>query len=199
METPDTIREFWFGSSPDDAAVAAEQSRLWWTKHPDTDREIRDRFESCLRKAADGELDGWAATPRGRLALIILTDQFPRNMYRITPASFACDPLARRWCEEGLQAGVDKLLRPIERVFFYLPLEHSEAMADQDRAVALYEALVQDVGPERAAGFTGFLDYAIRHREVIARFGRFPHRNRILGRASTQEEVEFLAQPGSSF
>jgi len=198
METPDTILEFWFGTSPDDA-VATEQSRLWWTKHPDTDREIRQRFESCVRKATDGELDGWAATPRGRLALIILTDQFPRNMYRNTPTSFAYDALARRWCEEGLQAGVDKLLRPIERVFFYLPLEHSESMADQDRAVALYEALVQDVGPERVSGFTGFLDYAIRHREVIARFGRFPHRNRILGRASTPEEVEFLAQPGSSF
>ena len=198
-ESPDTIREFWFGSSTDDAVVAAERSKLWWTKHPDTDRQIRERFECCLHLAAKRELDDWAATPGGRLALILLTDQFPRNMYRNMLESFAFDALARRWCEEGLREGAHRLLRPIERVFFYLPLEHSESLADQERAVALFRELVQGEGPERGANFAGFLEYAIRHRDVIVRFGRFPHRNRILGRVSTAEEIAFLKEPGSSF
>lgn len=199
LEIPETIHRFWFGSALDDAVVADEQSSLWWQKHPDTDRQIRQRFESCLHRAANGELDGWATTPGGRLALILLTDQFPRNMYRNAPESFAYDALALRWCREGLQVGADRALRPIERVFFYLPLEHSESLEDQERAVALFRQLVQDVGTERAGAFEGFLDYAIRHRNVIARFGRFPHRNAILGRVSTPEEAAFLKEPGSSF
>lgn len=199
METPDTIHAFWFGLSVDDAVVVAEQSRLWWTKHPDTDRLIRQRFESCLRLAADGKLDHWATTPTGLLALVLLSDQFPRNMYRNTPESFAFDPLARRWCKEGLSQGMDKLLHPIERTFLYLPLEHSESLEDQERSVLLFEELAQSAGPERSADFAGYLDYAIRHREIVARFGRFPHRNRLLGRASTSEEIAFLEQPGSSF
>ncbi|HEY0844597.1 MAG TPA: DUF924 family protein [Noviherbaspirillum sp.] len=194
-ETPDSIRDFWFGASQDDATVAAEQSSLWWTKHPDTDRRIRERFEPWLQKAAAGELDHWAAMPRGRLALILLTDQFPRNMYRNTPQAFAFDALARRWCMEGLRDGADRQLRPIERVFFYLPLEHAESLEDQERAVSLFRALAEQAGP----GFDGYLNYAIRHRDVIARFGRFPHRNRILGRVSTPEEAAFLTEPGSSF
>lgn len=194
-ETPESIREFWFGSSEDDAIAAAEQSKLWWTKHPESDRLIRDRFEPWLQEAAAGTLDHWAATPGGRLALILLTDQFPRNMYRNTPQSFAFDTFARRWCVDGLRDGADRHLRPIERVFFYLPLEHSESLEDQERVVMLFHALVAESGP----GFAGFLDYAVRHREVIARFGRFPHRNGILGRASTPEEEAFLKEPGSSF
>jgi uncharacterized protein (DUF924 family) len=191
MENPDTILMFWFGSND----AAAERSRLWWGKHPETDKLIRDRFESSLRKAADGELDDWAATPGGRLALILLTDQFSRNMYRDTPNAFAFDAIALRCCKEGLREDVDKLLRPVERVFFYLPLEHSESLEDQERSVALLQALVQEAGPD----FAGFLDYAIRHRAVIARFGRFPHRNRILGRTSTEQEAAFLKEPRASF
>jgi uncharacterized protein (DUF924 family) len=191
MENPDTILMFWLGSNAD----AAERSRLWWGKHPETDKLIRARFASSLRKAADGDLDGWAATPGGRLALILLTDQFSRNMYRDTPNAFAFDAIALRCCKEELREDVDKPLRPIERVFFYLPLEHSESLKDQERSVALLQALVQEAGPD----FAGFLDYAIRHRAVIARFGRFPHRNRILGRASTEQEAAFLKAPGASF
>lgn len=198
-ESPETIHRFWFGTASDDAVVASEQSRLWWQKHPDTDRQIRQRFESWLHRAANGELDAWAATPGGRLALILLTDQFPRNMYRNAPESFAYDAFARRWCREGLEEGVDRALRPIERVFFYLPLEHAESLEDQERAVALFRELVRDAGAERAGAFEGFLDYAIQHRDVIARFGRFPHRNAILGRVSTPEEAAFLKEPGSSF
>ncbi|RZI41984.1 DUF924 domain-containing protein [Herbaspirillum sp. HC18] len=199
METPDAIHAFWFGSQADDNLVAAERAKLWWVKRDETDNTIRQRFETCLHQAAKGELNAWAATPKGRLALIILTDQFPRNMYRNTQASFAYDELALAWCKEGLRNNAHRALRPIERVFFYLPLEHSESLEDQEQSVSLFSELVVANGPQGEERFGGFLDYARRHRKVIARFGRFPHRNRILGRASTEEELVFLAQPGSSF
>jgi len=199
MQTPNTIHEFWFGSSTDDAAVAAERAKLWWIKREETDKTIRQRFEASVLKAANHELDDWAATPTGRLALIILTDQFPRNMYRNTPQSFAFDALALAWCREGLQNKIHLALRPIERVFFYLPLEHAESLHDQEQAVLLFRELVDSVDPLQKSVFAGFLDYAIRHRDVIARFGRFPHRNGILGRVSTPDELAFLKEPGSSF
>jgi uncharacterized protein (DUF924 family) len=199
METQDTILEFWFGLNADDKAVAAEQSKLWWMKHPETDQRIRQRFEAYVAKAANGELDTWSATPRGRLALILLTDQFPRNIYRDTPQAFSFDPLARSWSKEGIRHGLDKSLRPIERVFFYLPLEHSESLEDQEQSVALYQELIADAGPEQKSTFDGFLDFAIRHRDIVKRFDRFPHRNRILGRKSTAEEIAFLQEKGSSF
>lgn len=199
METAHTLLQFWFGTSDDDAEVARAQSALWWSKDASTDTTIRTRFAGLLAQAEDGALDDWLATPRGRLALIVLTDQFPRNMYRDTPEAFAFDHLARAWCEAGLALGADQALRPIERVFFYLPLEHSEALADQQRAVALFEALSGDGAATLQPTLASNLDFALRHRDIIARFGRFPHRNRILGRASTPEETAFLREKGSSF
>ena len=199
METPDTVHAFWFGPAADDEVIAGRQSRLWWRKDPDTDAHLRQRFAPWLARAAAHELDAWLGSPRGRLALILLTDQIPRNIYRDTARAFAFDPLARRWCEEGLAAGVDEALRPIERVFFYLPLEHSESLSDQQRAVALYRALAAGAPEGARKSFDVFLDFADRHLDVIKRFGRFPHRNKLLGRASTDREREFLAQPGSSF
>jgi uncharacterized protein (DUF924 family) len=199
MENPGSILEFWFGTSQDDVTVASEQAKLWWVKREETDRLIRERFETTLHMAARHELDAWSATPHGRLALILLTDQFSRNMYRNTPASFAYDELARAWCREGLRDKAHLALRPIQRVFFYLPLEHSESLDDQEQSVALFTELVDSVDVPGREAFAGFLDYALRHRDVIARFGRFPHRNSILGRPSTEEEIAFLKQPGSSF
>lgn len=197
METPDSIHAFWFGTQADDAQVARERSSLWWAKNSAADDEIRQRFAASTEMAARGELDGWAASPRGRLALILLTDQFPRNVYRGTPQSFAYDHFALAWSKRGIALGADAALRPIERVFFYLPLEHSESPADQEQAVALFEQLA--AGAADRATFDGFLDFARRHRDVIARFGRFPHRNAILGRTSSAEELAFLQQKGSSF
>lgn len=199
METPGSIRRFWFGDNNGDAAVAADKSSLWWSKNPETDALIRKRFEATVAMAGQRELDGWAATPEGRLALILLTDQFPRNIYRDSGKAFAFDALARAWCKEGLALGADAMLRPIERVFFYLPLEHSESVADQARAVELFQSLAAQSAPDAKASFDGFLDFARRHKIIIDRFGRFPHRNRLLDRASTPEEAAFLAQPGSSF
>lgn len=198
-ETSDSIITFWFGNSSDDATVAKQQSALWWAKRDETDALIRQRFEPSVIAAGKGELQDWTATPNGRLALIILLDQFTRNIYRDTPAAFSLDAQARALCLAGLEAGDDKALRAIQRVFFYLPLEHSENVEHQRRSVALFSALAAAASAPERALFAGFADYAVKHQVIIDRFGRFPHRNAILGRPSTPEEVEFLKQPGSSF
>jgi len=199
MDTPDTLHAFWFGTSPQDAEVIASQSALWWQKQPAVDTEIRKRFAPLVERAATGELDSWLGELRGRLALILLTDQFPRNIWREQAAAFAFDVLALRWAKEALALGLDTRARPIERVFLYLPLEHSENLADQQHAVRLFDALAASVSSELRPAFDGFLDYARRHLEIIERFGRFPHRNAALGRETSAAEAEFLRQPGSAF
>ena len=199
MDTPDTLHAFWFGTSPQDAEVIARQSALWWQKQPAVDTEIRKRFAPLVERAATGELDSWLGELRGRLALILLTDQFPRNIWREQAAAFAFDVLALRWAKEALALGLDTRARPIERVFLYLPLEHSENLADQQHAVRLFDALAASVSSELRPAFDGFLDYARRHLEIIERFGRFPHRNAALGRETTAAEADFLRQPGSRF
>jgi uncharacterized protein (DUF924 family) len=197
--TPDTILDFWFGSDADDAAVAKKQSELWWSRNKATDDEIRRRFEIYVILAVSEQLKDWLMTPRGRLALIILADQFPRNIYRDTAQAFSCDEQALTWCIEGLEQKVDRELRPIERVFFYLPLEHAEHLVHQDLSVKCFSELAADVPAEQKSVFEDYLNYAIRHRQIIERFGRFPHRNKVLGRESTPEELAFLSEPGSSF
>ena len=190
---------FWFGSETGDSATAEAQKKLWWAKDAVVDAEIRERYGALVAAAAGGAHREWAREPRGRLALILLFDQFPRNIYRDTPQAFAHDGLALRLAIDGIAAGADRELRAIERVFFYLPLEHAESVHMQERSVALFTALAAGVPEADRSSFAGFLDYAVRHRDVVHRFGRFPHRNRILGRESTPEETAFLAQPGSSF
>lgn len=200
MESPDTIRNYWFGSALEDAAVTArERARLWWSKNPQVDNEIRRRFEKCVIKAGAGELDHWASNPPDRLALILLTDQFPRSIYRGSAKAFVFDTKALSLARDGIDAGFDTSLRPLEKVFFYLPLEHSESLADQQRSVSLFQKVLDEAGPEQKPTFAEYLDFAARHRDIIARFGRFPHRNEVLGRISTPEELSFLQQPGSGF
>jgi uncharacterized protein (DUF924 family) len=194
-----SVIEFWFGTAADDAAVARERKNLWWSKDPALDAQIRDRYGALVEAAADSAHAGWAETPRGRLALILLFDQFPRNMHRGTARAFAFDPLAQRLAVDGLESGADQALRPIERVFFYLPLEHAESLDLQERCVELFYRLAAAVPDHLHELFRGYVQYAERHRDIIARFGRFPHRNAALGRASTPEETEFLKQPGSAF
>jgi uncharacterized protein (DUF924 family) len=199
VSTPDDVLDFWF---PSDSARA---NKLWWGKDARLDDEIRERFGPTLAAAKAGELDAWATSARGRVALIIVLDQLSRNIHRGDAQTYAADELARKLTLDGLALGHDRELAPIERLFFYMPLEHSEQLVHQEQCVELFRRLAADVAndpsvePSRRDGFAGFIDYAVRHRDIVARFGRFPHRNALLGRTSTAEELEFLTQPGSSF
>lgn len=200
MQPWQPLLDFWFGDDSGDAPRAARQAPLWWGKNRETDALLAHRFGELAQAAAEGELAHWAEVPVGRLALILLLDQLPRNIHRAMPAAFAQDAKARDLCLRGLSLGADKALSPLARVFFYLPLEHAESREQQARSVALFEALAaeQADGPAWET-FEGFADFARRHQVIIQRFGRFPHRNAILGRTSTPEEAEFLQQPGSGF
>jgi uncharacterized protein (DUF924 family) len=167
-------------------------AQRWFVKDPTFDEAIRLKFEPTHHAAARGEYDGWIETAEGALALLILLDQFPRNLYRGTAHQFATDPLARRIAAEAIARGHDRAVAPELRDFFHLPFEHSEDMADQDRAVALCQAAADEANdPELAK-------WALIHRFIVQRFGRFPHRNRCLGRESTPEEQEFLDGGGFS-
>ena len=202
MESAASIHAFWFGENfdwLDDGAVAERQAKLWWGKDAEVDAAMGQRFASLLELAANGKLDAWAAIGSGLLGLVLLTDQFSRNIHRGRPQAFAADAMARRWAHQGLRDGVTLRLRPIERVFMLLPFEHSEDLAEQELSVREFEALAKGAPAPERKRMDGYLDFARRHLDIIARFGRFPHRNAILGRVSTPEEIEFLKQPGSSF
>jgi uncharacterized protein (DUF924 family) len=198
-DQPESVLDFWFGPPGSALEIAGRQTRLWFAKSPENDQAVTERFSAALIAATAGRLDHWVNTPHGRLALVIVLDQFPHHIHRDRPQAFATDPQALAQSLAALAAGEDRQLAPIERVFLYLPLEHAESLGMQDRSVSLYENLAREASTDERALFDGFLDYARRHRDVVARFGRFPHRNAILGRASTPDEVEFLKQPGSRF
>lgn len=197
--SPESVLAFWFGAPGSAVEVAGRQGKLWFGKSPVNDQRVIERFADTLAAASQGGFDHWAGTPRDRLALVIVLDQFPHHIHRDQPQAFATDPQSLALSLEALTAGEDRRLAPIERVFLYLPLEHAESLAMQDRSVALYEILAHEAAPDKRALFENFLDYARKHRDVVARFGRFPHRNAILGRTSTPDELEFLKQPGSRF
>jgi uncharacterized protein (DUF924 family) len=185
------VFDFWF-------AGKEAPRREWFQKDDAFDREIERRFGDEIAQALEGGLRQWDAEgPQAALARILLLDQFCRNVYRSTPLAFAGDHLALQAALDMIEAGDDQLLPPLQRAFVYLPLEHAEDMAMQDRAVALFTRLAEGEGGNQ--GLAGMLDFAERHREVIRRFGRFPHRNAILGRPSTPDELAFLKQPGSGF
>jgi uncharacterized protein (DUF924 family) len=199
LDTVKEILDFWFGTGAGNLQVINEKSGLWWKKSTQTDAEIRQRFETALQRLVNGELDAWRNEAYSQLAMIILADQFSRNMYRETAEAFATDPLAIAMALNGIDEKKDVQLRLVERVFFYMPLQHTESIKLQDRAVLLFDRLVEAAAQEEKKAFQLNLDFAIRHRDIIHRFGRFVHRNQILGRKSTAEEIDFLMQPGSSF
>jgi uncharacterized protein (DUF924 family) len=198
-DQPDRVLAFWFGPPGSASEIAGRQRKLWFGKSPENDRAIIERFAATLAAATAGRLDHWARTPHGRLALVIVLDQFPHHIHRDQPQAFATDPQSLALSLDVLAAGEDGQLAPIERVFLYLPLEHAESLELQERSVSLYEKLAHQAAADERALFDGFLDYARKHRDVVARFGRFPHRNEILERPSTPDELEFLKQPGSRF
>ena len=185
--SPQAVLDFWFGSEPLQARVE------WFRKDPVFDERIRTEFGAVVAEAIARPL-GWDADVMERLAEVVVLDQFPRNLFRGDARAFAGDARARAIALAMIDAGDDGALHPLQRAFVYLPLEHAEDLALQDRCVALFEALAAE-----HLGSAENLDYAHRHRDVIRRFGRFPHRNAALGRTSTPEEEEYLATPGSGF
>ena len=188
---PETIIDFWFG--PPGSDERGRSRAIWFKKDAAFDAALHAQFGVVHGEAAAGRLSAWESTPASALALLIVLDQFSRNLFRGEPASFACDAAALGLAGRMLAQGWDQALLPVMRSFVYLPFEHSENLADQDEAVRLFALL------ESEPATTGLLVWAEKHRGVIRRFGRFPHRNAILGRVSTPEEITFLTQPDSSF
>ena len=184
----DDVLDFWFGR--EGKPGYGDFREAWFTKDPEFDGQVRERFEALHEAAASGELDGWMEEARTCLALVILLDQFPRNMFRGDPRSYATDHKAQLAAEHAVDGALDRELPAFQRMFFYMPFMHSENLEHQRRSVELFRAL---------GGASNSSDYAVRHMEIIERFGRFPHRNEVLGRRTTPEEEEFLTQPGSSF
>ncbi len=191
MAEPRDILDFWFGAPG--TAECEGPRELWFKPDVGFDAACRQRFAELLAQAGAGALDAWCETPDGALALVLLLDQMPRNIHRGGPLAFASDGTARRAARTAVARGFDRDLPPIRRQFLYLPFEHSESLADQDEALRLFVSLPDGEFREHALGF------ARRHHAVIARFGRFPHRNAMLGRRSTAEEEEFLASPAAPF
>ncbi|MEP7300500.1 MAG: DUF924 family protein [Caldimonas sp.] len=194
IDVPDwqDVLDFWFGA--EGSAEFGSQRKLWWVKDEAVDLEIAARFGPTIEKALRGELDAWSASAPGALARIVLLDQFTRNAFRGQPRAFAGDAQALAAASAMVGARLDENLAPFMRAFVYLPFEHAEGMAMQDEAVRLFTRLAAT-----DPAVSPMLDYAHLHREVIEKFGRFPHRNPILGRQSTVEELTYLARPGSGF
>ncbi len=186
------IVNFWFNRLPGESG-SGKKRKVWFAKDPGFDQEIQTRFRSIYEQAAAGELVEWQETVSGTLALILLLDQFPRHLFRGQPRAFATDIFALSIAQLAITRGFDQSVPPVQRWFVYLPFMHSEDLPQQQRSVELFTTLRHD--PDVATAYP----YALKHRDVIERFGRFPHRNEILGRISTPEELEFLKQPGSSF
>ncbi|MBW4636399.1 MAG: DUF924 domain-containing protein [Iphinoe sp. HA4291-MV1] len=191
MSQAKEILDFWFGS-PNEPDYGKPKS-FWFSKKPEFDEELQIRFLTDYQKAAAGYLDDWMNSPDNCLALILLLDQFPRNVFRDTPEAFATDWEALSTAQHAVAQGYDQKLLPVQRWFVYLPFEHSENLEHQRQAVRLFQQLSDDLDS------VSTIDYAMRHMQVIQRFGRFPNRNEILGRVSTAEEKEFLKQKSSSF
>lgn len=193
------ILEYWFGDSVRDPSKAPGRMDFWFGADPVRDAEMRERWGELVTAASDGKLDFWARTPRGRLAVLILLDQMRRNIYRGTADAFGRDGRARYLMRDGVSRMMDLKLTPIERLFFYMPLQHAESLDDQELAVDRFLQLEREVASAHKEIFAGFRRYAQKHRDIIARFGRFPHRNAILGRRDTPEEAAWLAGGGERF
>ena len=192
--------DYWLGDAKNDAEAADEKMKLWFKKSETTDADIAEHFLDLMAPLANGLAQEWADQGlQQRLAAIIALDQFSRNLFRDTKNAFANDALALSLTKDALSKGEDAGLSEVERIFLYLPLEHSEDMADQDLSVHKYTELAEDARPAFKALCENTLDYAIRHRDVIDQYGRFPHRNAILKRTNTDAETDYLSQPGAGF
>ena len=197
------VRRFWFGRLPLKPDGMKARLALWFgagaAEQPRLDALMRARFGALMERAAAGELAPWADSPRRRLSLILLLDQFPRNVYRGTARAFATDRDALALTLSGMQSAADAALTPVERIFFYMPLQHAELRDAQDESVAAYRRLRNEAPADLESMFASTLKYAELHRSIVTRFGRFPHRNRSLGRPSTAEEEAYLREGGGTF
>jgi uncharacterized protein (DUF924 family) len=203
MDEARGVREFWFGKLPLSPEALAACMNFWFGEDASSlavrDAEIRARFGELLERAAGGRLESWADGPRRRLSLILLLDQFPRNIFRGTARAFAYDSRALALTLSGMQSGADAALDAAERIFFYMPLQHAESREVQDESVAACRRLLAEAPAELRPSFAAVLEHAEHHRSVIERFGRFPHRNRVLGRESTPAEEAWLSVSGERF
>ena len=202
--TPDDVLTFWFGDWDDEVPLTEDdpQPKRWWSHEPATDADIRQRFGTLYSEIAAGGHRDWEATARGLLARVIVLDQFSRVIHRGSAQAFAHDSEARRMCSSALEKAWDRDLAPIERSFLYLPLMHAEDRAAHRRALMVYTALaeeVEELGIARADYYRNIVGFELRHKQIIDRFGRYPHRNFPLERTSTPEELAFLEEDGSSF
>ena len=203
----DNIIGYWFGIDDGDVIdfvdVVEDRDGFWFAADSKVDQQIQHRFSDLIIEAGKGNLDAWAETARGSLALILLLDQFTRNVYRGSGRAFSYDDQARTICQQGIQQRFDRQLSSSERVFYYLPLEHSELIADQQQCVHLFKRLAHNVEKkydgEHTQRFLSYVDYAIVHYDIILAYGRFPHRNVLLGRESTLAESVYLKEGGATF
>ncbi len=195
----DELLDFWYADTIDHPAHIGPRMPFWFQADDQRDAQIVARFSDQVAAARSGQLDALKSTPRGQLALVLLLDQLPRNIYRGTAEAFASDADALSICMQGIAAGTDTTLGPAECLFYYMPLQHAESLEAQEHAVKIFDALAESVAPELTDVFVGCADYARRHHDIVARFGRFPHRNALLGRTSTPEEIAFLEGGGDTF
>ncbi len=196
---PEELLSLWFGDALASADAARRRTTTWFQSDPAFDEQLRDHFGDWPDLAGEGRFDVWRDAPRSCLALVMALDQLPRNFYRDSARAFAHDAKARDVADEAIAQGLDGDLDPLEAVFLYMPLEHSEDLADQERSVVLFECLKARAGPALSEIFEGYADYAKEHRDVIVRFSRFPHRNAALGRKDKRAELSFLAAGGARF
>lgn len=195
----ESILDYWFGTldGPDD--VDRTKNGLWWNGGPEIDAEVSTRFGALVEAAVAGTLDAWCETPRGALALVILLDQFTRNVHRGSAQAYAGDPKAVQICSDAIARGHDRALRLIERSFFYMPLMHAEDTSTAERSLELFGALAQEITASSREGHPNFLSHAKQHADIVLRFGRYPHRNELLGREPRPEELEYLSSGGPTF
>ena len=195
----DAIIAFWFKEHALSAPQIDRRMDIWFGEDPTFDHEIQQNFSVDVERASEGKLDHWADEPRGRLALILLLDQFRRNIYRGSAKAFEKDRAALKLCVEGAMQKKDRGLTPIQRAFFYMPLQHAESGKVQAKSVELYSKLAEAVSPTFQETFLTFAQFAELHRDIIDQYGRFPHRNALLGRRNTPEEDEYLAGDAPDF
>jgi uncharacterized protein (DUF924 family) len=195
----DAILAFWFKEHALSAPQIDRRMDIWFGEDPTFDHEIQQNFSVDVERASEGRLDHWADEPRGRLALILLLDQFRRNIYRGSAKAFEKDRAALKLCVEGAMQKKDRGLTPIQRAFFYMPLQHAESGKVQAKSVELYSKLAEAVSPTFQETFLTFAQFAELHRDIIDQYGRFPHRNALLGRRNTPEEDEYLAGDAPDF